>query len=167
MVSGREIHRKGSKVVEIFWHFSLGQYNIDLNCPYNKSTNIDWLRRRNPYHCLRDFTSSFFFDSSFSTSGLLITLFKSSCKPSRRKLRNSWVSCCAWPSNYIQLFYYFYQITIGWNLAIALLKFEGDTTEFSPYHICLSKLANSLARIPFVPIGLLVLISLKWWFLRK
>jgi len=35
---GKEIDKNGSKQVLIFWH---GQYKVDLNCPYNKSTKTD------------------------------------------------------------------------------------------------------------------------------
>lgn len=125
-------------MIEIFWQ--LGHCKVDLYWPYIKSTIIDWFLSKCYFHSSSAFWSSLNpIKSGISTYGLCFILFKSSWRPSKRKLSNSAESCCAKPEN------------IGWYSPITFLKLHGETTLDSSYHMLLSRWAYWRASFPPVP----------------
>mmetsp|Transcript_41607 Transcript_41607/g.114696 ORF Transcript_41607/g.114696 Transcript_41607/m.114696 type:complete len:220 (+) Transcript_41607:1207-1866(+) len=99
--TGSDKYRNGSKRRET-WPQRM-QDNEDLSCPCMRSTRKDFPRSRYRIQESAAANSSPRFDarrSSAKASSALdggggdTTRFKSSCRPSKQKVRNSWMSCC-------------------------------------------------------------------------
>mmetsp|Transcript_52800 Transcript_52800/g.113051 ORF Transcript_52800/g.113051 Transcript_52800/m.113051 type:complete len:248 (-) Transcript_52800:203-946(-) len=162
-VTGTERYKKGSKRREVCPHSE--QVREDRSCPCKRSTSTDFERSRCRSQARAAAHSSSWEALSRSSSrscssviggGRVLTRLRSSCRPSRKKARNSCTSCCWLPSK-----------RCGAKRARVLRRFRGLCGLLSDCQSARSKSANAAAISPPHPCGLLAFTSCLKSPLRK
>ena len=127
------------------------------SCPWNVSTITLSLRLRYMLHsatlascCGRRSNSACCASPSSMGGGRCTTRFRSSCRPSSRNVRNSWLSCCSELRN------------AGAKRPIASRNAIGETNRYCSDQSVRSSCANASASTPRVPSGFCRLIARRY-----